>query len=155
VPGERAPCDLRSVAEAAIADTMPLALEKSVEIELDAATVSAVAGDARLLGILLRNLLDNAVRYGPGGTTVRVSVTERHGVPSIVVVDQGPGVPAVERTRLGTRFHRLVGGEIPGTGLGLSIAKRIAELHGATIAFDAAPGGGLAVTVAFRSDARR
>ncbi|MGE5171673.1 MAG: ATP-binding protein [Rudaea sp.] len=155
VPGERAPCDLRAVAEAAIADTMPFALEKGVEIELDAATVSPIAGDMRLLGVLFRNLLDNAVRYGPGGTTVRVTVGERDRMPSIVVVDQGPGVPAQERERLGTRFHRLVGGEIPGTGLGLSIARRIAELHGATVAFDAAPAGGLAVTVAFPASPAR
>ena len=154
VPRERAPCDLRAVAEAAIADTMPFALEKGVEIELDATTVSPIAGDARLLGVLLRNLLDNAVRYGPAGSAVRVSVAEHHRAPSIVVVDPGPGVPEAERARLGTRFHRLVGGEIPGTGLGLSIAKRIAELHGATIAFDAAPSGGLAVTVTFRATTR-
>ena len=151
VPGARAPCDLRAVAEAAIADTMPFALDKGIEIELDATTVSPIAGDARLLGVLLRNLLDNAVRYGPAGSAVRVSVAEHHRAPSIVVVDQGPGVPEAERARLGTRFHRLVGGEIPGTGLGLSIAKRIVELHGATIAFDAAPSGGLAVTVTFRA----
>ena len=154
MPGARAPCDLRAVAEAAIADTMPFALDKGIEIELDATTVSPIAGDARLLGVLLRNLLDNAVRYSPAGSAVRVRVAERDRVPSVVVVDQGPGVPEAERARLGTRFHRLVGGEIPGTGLGLSIAKRIAELHGAAIAFDAGPAGGLAVTVAFRAAAR-
>ena len=68
----------------------------------------------------------------------------------MTVADQGPGVAPDERAKLGQRFHRLVGSGIPGTGLGLSIAKRIAEIHGATISFDeAAAGRGLAVTVTF------
>ncbi len=93
------------------------------------------------------------MRYSPARTRVRVHAGSRNGAPFVAIADEGPGVPPHERQQLGRRFHRLVGGEIPGTGLGLSIAMRIAELHGATIAFDETPGGGLAVTVAFAAPA--
>jgi two-component system sensor histidine kinase QseC len=148
---ERRPCELRAVTGRAIADAAPLALDKAIEIELDEGAPVHVQADERLLGILLRNLLDNAVRYSPAGTVVHVHVGRRDGAPLIRITDQGPGVAPAQREQLGRRFHRLVGGEIAGTGLGLSIAKRIAELHGAAIAFDEAHGGGLAVTVAFAS----
>ena len=80
---------------------------------------------------------------------VRVRIGAHDDEALLVVADQGPGVPAAERARLGQRFHRLQPGETTGSGLGLSIVKRIAALHGATVAFDAIPEGGLAVTVSF------
>ena len=68
----------------------------------------------------------------------------------MTVADQGPGVPAAERDKLGQRFHRLLGTQATGTGLGLSIAKRIAQIHGATMAFaETGPDVGLTVTVSF------
>ena len=148
---DRTATELRAIAERAIADLAPFALGKSIDIELEEGPPVEVRADARLLGILLRNLLDNAVRYSPARTSVRVQVGRHGDAPFVVVADQGPGVPPHERAELGRRFHRLVGGEISGTGLGLSIAKRIAELHGATVAFDEAAGGGLAVSVTFAS----
>jgi two-component system sensor histidine kinase QseC len=149
---ERSPCDLRTIAEAAIAQLAPAALAKAIELELEAGEPVSVRADARLLGILLRNLLDNAVRYSPARTAVRVRVGRRNGTPFVGVADEGPGVSPAERAQLGRRFHRLAGGEAPGTGLGLSIVARIADLHGATVTFEeAAPGTGLAATVSFES----
>ena len=70
------------------------------------------------------------------------------------VADEGPGVAPEQRAWLGRRFHRLPGSAAPGSGLGLSIALRIAEVHGATLAFDAAaPAGGLVVTLALAAAA--
>lgn len=147
---QRESCDLRSVAKRAIADATPAALARTIEIELTDGPPATVAGDSRLLEILLRNLLDNAVRYSYAHTVVRVDTGERQGSAFIVVADQGPGVAPEERARLGQRFHRLVGGGISGSGLGLSIVKRIAQIHGATVSFDeTASGRGLAVTVSF------
>jgi len=147
---ERKRCDLREITRMSIAEAVPAALAKTIEIEFGGDSVAEVPGDARLLRILLRNLLDNAVRYSPANTTVKVHVGERDGVAFVSVADEGPGVAPEERKRLGQRFHRLLGTEAPGTGLGLSIANRIAQLHGATISFDeTAPGIGLAVTVTF------
>lgn len=135
-----------------LAELAPTALEKKVEVVLDAGDEVTVEGYPGLLAILARNLIDNAVRYTPSGGHVRVSVRAADGAARLVVADDGPGVPAEELGRLGQRFHRLAepaGGEAPsGSGLGLSIVQRIAELHRARVAYAGGPGGkGLAVTV--------
>ena len=106
--------------------------------------------DAALAEILLRNLVDNAVRYSAGrGREVRI-VVEDGAAPLLRVIDDGPGVSPQERARLGERFHRPEGTAETGSGLGLSIVRRIAEIYGATVTFDAPPGGrGLSATVRF------
>ncbi len=143
-------CDLRTVAQSTIAELAPSALARRIDIELEGAP-TLVVGDERLLAILFRNLIDNAVRYSPPGTLVRVLLGEENGQPFAAVTDEGPGVPPAERDRLGQRFHRLAGTDASGTGLGLSIAKRITALHGASIGFgEATPGRGLRVTLSFR-----
>jgi two-component system sensor histidine kinase QseC len=147
---ERVPCDLAEVARVAVAEIAPAAIAKSIDVDLLAPAAVTVAGDAPLLGILLRNLLDNAVRYSPAGTTIHARVGETQGKVFVAVADEGPGVPAEERGSLGQRFHRVLGTQAPGTGLGLSIVKRIAQLHGASVSFaETAPAVGLTVTVSF------
>ena len=147
---ERIDCDLRIVVADAIAQMAPAALARDIAIELEGDAMVRVRADARLLAILFRNLLDNAIRYSPSHTAVRVEVGARDRMPYASISDAGAGVPAEQRAELGRRFHRLSGASgVAGSGLGLSIAKRIAELHGASLAFDDAPGGGLAVTVSF------
>ena len=142
------PCDLREIARNTIAELAPGALERGTEIELDAEAAAPVEGHPELIAALLRNLIDNAVRYGPAGGIVRV---ETHGA-SVSVTDQGPGIPPEESARVGERFYRIVGTEPSGSGLGLSIVERIATLHGAQVALGEGPGGrGLRVTVAFRA----
>ncbi|MGA8032512.1 MAG: ATP-binding protein, partial [Casimicrobiaceae bacterium] len=142
------PCDLREIARHTIAELAPAALERGTEIELDAEAVAPVEGHPELIAALLRNLIDNAVRYGPTGGVVRV---ETQGA-SVSVTDQGPGIPPEERARVGERFYRILGTEPSGSGLGLSIVERIATLHGAQVALGEGPGGrGLRATVAFRA----
>lgn len=121
------------------------AMGKGVALELDAAAATTT-GNADMLRILLRNLVDNALRYTPAGGRVTVAVA-----PGIVsVTDTGPGIPPEERQRVFDRFHRLAGQETEGSGLGLSIVARIAERHGATIGLADGDGGkGLRVTVRF------
>jgi two-component system, OmpR family, sensor kinase len=150
---ERHECDLRIVVADAIAQMAPAALASDVAIELEGDATVHVRVDERLLAILFRNLLDNALRYSPSHTVVRVDVGCRDGVPYASIRDAGPGVPAEQRAELGRRFHRLAAASgVAGSGLGLSIAKRIADLHGASLVFDAAQGGGLVVTVRFADD---
>jgi two-component system sensor histidine kinase QseC len=147
---ERETCDLRGVLQRAIADLALSALEKRVELELDDGPDASILGDARLLDVLFRNVIDNAVRYSPPHSRVRLRIDRTASEVSAVVEDEGPGVPVEERDTLGRRFHRLAGSDTVGTGLGLSIARRIAELHGATIAFeDTGTGSGLVVRVSF------
>jgi two-component system sensor histidine kinase QseC len=141
--------DLAAVARDAIAEIAPAGHARGVDVALDASPAQIV-GDPALVAILLRNLLDNAIRHGPAGTTVEVGVQAVTSGAELVVTDQGPGVPPEERDRLGERFHRVLGTGETGSGLGLSIVRRIAELHHAEVVFGAAPSGrGFAARVRF------
>lgn len=145
-------CDLRAIAASAIAQMVPTALTRAIDFnfsESDAAP--SVNGDATLLGVALRNLLDNAVRYSPAGSQIDVGIdTDSDGRPRLTVSDRGPGIPAAERQNVLDRFYRIVGNEAPGTGLGLAIVVRIADLHGAQLSLDDGPlGKGLTATLRF------
>ncbi|HEX8987508.1 MAG TPA: ATP-binding protein [Rhodocyclaceae bacterium] len=126
---------------------------KDIALELDAAPVTITA-DRELLRTLLRNLIDNALRYTPRGGRVAVSVPAAPDTASVRVSDSGPGIPAEERERVFERFARLAGQDIEGSGLGLSIVQRIAQRHGAEVRMEAGEDGrGLAVVVSFPSAA--
>jgi two-component system sensor histidine kinase QseC len=141
---------LRALAREALAEVAPYAHGKDIELELAEGPAVTAPGHPGLLGILLRNLLDNAVRYTPAGGAVRVAVSNGGGIARLEVSDNGPGVPPQSLARLGERFHRLAAAEETGSGLGLSIVLRIAELHRARVRFAAATArGGLAVIVEF------
>jgi len=141
--------DLASVARDAVADVAPVGIARGVDVALDASP-APVLGDPALVAILVRNLVDNALRHGPAGTAVDVGVRTTAGGVELVVVDRGPGIPRAERARLGERFHRVPGSIAGGSGLGLSIVRRIAELHGAVLAFSDPPSGpGLVVNLRF------
>lgn len=139
------PVSLDRLAEEICAMHGALALDKNVALELDAVP-AIVSGDSDMLRILLRNLVDNAIRYTPAGGRV-VVVVEPY---LLAVADSGPGIPATERQRVFDRFHRLAGQETEGSGLGLSIVARIAERHRARIELaDGENGRGLRVSVRF------
>ena len=110
----------------------------------------AVPMSGPLLAVLLRNLIDNALRYGPDGGRVRVQVlaaTADAGA-HLVVEDAGPGLSDADLQRLGERFFRVLGSGQSGSGLGWSIVQRLARLHDLDMALDRSPAlGGLRVTV--------
>ena len=133
-----------------IADLAPAALARDVTLELatDGAVTAAV--DGALLEVLLRNLLDNAVRHGRGPGVVTVSCRAGQGSAVLEVADQGPGVTDDELARLGQRFFRASNAQGPGSGLGLSIVQRVAENCGGTVTYRRGAGGrGLVVAVRF------
>ena len=143
-------CQLRALSSEVIAELAPAAHEKGVQIELAEGDEAVVRGDKGLLRVLLRNLLDNAVRHTSHGTSVRVSVGTEQGLTCLSVSDDGPGIPEEEREKVLERFYRPLGTQASGSGLGLSIVKRIAEIHGATL--NLAPsreGKGLNIKIAF------
>ncbi|POT56777.1 two-component system sensor histidine kinase QseC [Citrobacter amalonaticus] len=96
-----------------------------------------------LLSLLVRNLLDNAIRYSPQGSIVEVTLHAR----SFTVRDNGPGIAPELFTHIGERFYRPPGQSVTGSGLGLSIVRRIASLHGMSVSFANAAEGGFEVTV--------
>lgn len=126
----------------------PLADSRNVRVELGEVIEAPFDGDADLLGRLLLNLLDNAIKHSPAGGVVAVGMARHGGRYAISVVDAGPGVPAEDRERIFERFVRLdsarADGESArpsGAGLGLAISRRIAEAHGGTLdLLDSRPG---------------
>ena len=142
------PVDLSALARQVVADLAPRALDKRQDLGLDADAPCVVAGDATLLGILLRNLVDNALRYSPPGARIQVALRRDGGRARLAVEDSGPGLSAEDAQRLGQRFHRGMGHDEGGSGLGWSIVRRIAEVHGLAVDVGVSPRlGGLAVTL--------
>jgi two-component system sensor histidine kinase QseC len=140
--------DLSRLARRIIADLAGKALSQKQAIELDAPDTCELRADETLLGILLRNLVDNAIRYSPAGARVRITITRTTSHTTLCVEDSGPGLTDMQRERLGERFFRVLGNDQPGSGLGWSIAQRIAAVQAATLsASRSAALGGLAVTV--------
>ena len=139
--------DWHRVAERALSDCLPLLDGTGTEVTVSWPERSAplpLTGDESLLATLVRNLVDNAVRYSPP----RSLVTVRFAADSLVVEDRGPGLPEAQLARLGDRFYRPAGQAQSGTGLGISIVQRVAELHGLTVRFDNRDDGpGLRATV--------
>jgi two-component system sensor histidine kinase QseC len=118
------------VLEQAVSDVLPLSDQRQVDLVCewpnDPASPLPVVGDAVLMGVLLRNLLDNAVRYATANSTVEIRLSPEALVITNSVVDR-----AADRVaRWGERFHRPPGAEQTGSGLGASIVQRVAELHG-------------------------
>ncbi|HEY2677586.1 MAG TPA: ATP-binding protein [Steroidobacteraceae bacterium] len=141
--------DLSAAAADGITDTHDLAMARSIDLSLDAPQKVLIRGDREALRTLVRNLVDNAVRYTPigGSVQVRCRCDEREAL--LEVADTGPGIAHSDRERVFDRFYRQAKAQESGTGLGLAIVKAIAERHNARIQLDDAPGGGLRVAVAF------
>jgi two-component system, OmpR family, sensor kinase len=150
----RAPVPLADIARDVVAELVPLADAKQIDLGISNSQPAVVMGDPDALRTLTRNLVDNAVRYTPAGGRVDVSVENGSdsGQTLLKVVDNGPGIPPEERSRVLDRFYRRPGTSPPGSGLGMAIVKAIADTHSATLELDAGPDGtGLAVSVRFRS----
>jgi len=148
------PVRLDQLAREIVAELVPLADAGRIDLGVAAAQPATVAGDAEALRTLLRNLVDNAVRYTPPGGRVDIAIESGTAGPRVTVSDDGPGIPAEERRRVFDRFYRRAGTAPPGSGLGLAIVKAIADAHGATVTLADGPSGkGLAVTVSFNARA--
>jgi two-component system OmpR family sensor kinase/two-component system sensor histidine kinase QseC len=143
------PVALADIAAEAITDCHAMALDRNIELSLDAEPGLKVRGDREALRAMLRNIIDNAVRYTPPGGSVAVRTLTKSDRPLVEIIDTGPGIAPEERERIFDRFYRRAGTAAPGTGLGLAIVKAIAERHGAQVLLDGAAGGGLRVTVEF------
>ncbi len=139
--GERARCDLAEIAEAAVAEVRPVADEHSLRLETGDAV--AVTGNTDELHRLTVNLLDNAVRHTPEGSTVTVTVERRDGSAVLEVSDDGPGLPAGMEEQVFSRFVRGGGpadlAADSGTGLGLAIVRAVAESHGGAVTAGSRP----------------
>jgi two-component system OmpR family sensor kinase/two-component system sensor histidine kinase QseC len=136
--------DLTEVARQALADAEPLAARSGAAITLDAPSPVRLQGDAQALRSAIRNLLDNAVKYGGKHVELTVQATEGSGW-LVRVDDDGPCIPPEQRERVFDRFQRGEAREVEGSGLGLAIVRAVARRHGATLTLGTAPRGGLSV----------
>ncbi|MGZ5239736.1 MAG: ATP-binding protein [Caldimonas sp.] len=141
--------DLAEIARRAVAETVAFAASRRVEFELVAEAPAFVEGDPVALGLLVRNLADNAVRYSPQGSRVEVTVSSDEAAVTLIVDDAGPGIPEAERQRVFDRFYRRPEAGESGSGLGLAIVKSVAATHDASVALERSPQGGLRAIVRF------
>ena len=145
--------DWHRVLERALSDCLPLLDGTDTEVTVtwpDKGAALPLTGDQALLATLVRNLVDNALRYSPP----RSLVTLRFTTQSLVIEDQGPGLAQAHLARLGDRFYRPAGQAQTGSGLGISIVRRVAQLHGLEVRFDNRDDGpGLRVTIRRRDTA--
>lgn len=146
--------DLAALARQVVAEVAPLALSKQQAIEVDATDSCTVQADATLLSVMIRNLVDNAIRYSPSGASVRLAVSKAQGGVRLALDDSGPGMSSADMARIGERFFRVVGSGQAGSGLGWSITRRIAAVHRAVVRVARSESlGGLSVDVRFPAEA--
>lgn len=154
---EHVEVDLLELAREVVGDLLPLADARHVDLGVESSLPASVRGEREALRLMVRNVIDNAVRYSPEGGSVDVAVERVDGDPATVeltVTDAGPGIPAAERERVFDRFYRLPGAAVAGSGIGLALVRSIATHHGAGVRLEDGPNGrGLRVRIAFPVEA--
>ena len=147
------PVDLQQLARNAVAEVLPQAAARGIDVGLADEQQASVRGQPEPLHILLRNLLENAVKYAPPGGRVDIAIEHADGGVRLAVEDDGPGIPQAEQARVFDRFYRTAdAGGAPGSGLGLAIVRTIASRHGAQVELGRSQRlGGLRVAVRFPS----
>lgn len=158
--------NLSDLVKRTLGDMAGLAQARQIDLGLEHADDVAVDGQPDALIILMRNLVDNAIKYTPAGGTVDIELrripaeAKVKGVAGpgrvlLSVEDSGPGIPPDERERVFSRFYRVPGSQAGGSGLGLAIIKSIAERHGAVLTLDSSERlGGLKIKIDFPETAR-
>ena len=111
-------------------ELMPLALDKQQDIGVAVENDLRIRADDTEIYTLIKTFTDNAIRYTPAGGRIDIGFSETPTTLAIWVEDDGPGIPAAERSRVTDAFYRIIGTEQQGTGLGLSIADAIAKRYG-------------------------
>jgi heavy metal sensor kinase len=146
----RARVELEPLLLDALETGMRLAQGKEVGIRLKDVTPATVTGDGAALGRALRNLVENAVKYTPGGGAVELSLLAGDHEAALVVQDTGVGIDPADAARVFEPFVRLDAArsrDTGGTGLGLAIARSIVTAHGGTLTLESTPGAGSRFTI--------
>ncbi|MES2105366.1 MAG: ATP-binding protein [Pseudomonadota bacterium] len=140
--------DMQALVHGAISDFAMAAADKNIDLGIRTEMPAQLMGHPDSLRILLNNLLDNAIRYSPQGSTVDVSLFADQHTVSVSVQDNGPGIPEGDLSRVFDRFYRVPGAASKGTGLGLAIVRQIVDGHGGEVVLTNT-GKGLLVRVTF------
>ena len=135
-----------------LADMLPLAEAKNIDLGIASEEDATVMLSPMAAVSILKNLVDNAIRYTPEGGRIDLYAGYTDGAPFLAVADTGPGIPPAEMARVFDPFYRVLGSGVSGSGLGLSIVKTLVENAGGTVTLEnhhAGSGEGLRVTVLF------
>lgn len=132
----RSPVSIQGIYRRVLEDLMPLAEAKHIDVGVEGEQDAQVWVSEPDMIAVVRNLVDNAVRYSPEGGRVDLSVGVQEGLVTLLVQDTGPGIAVDERDRVFDPFYRILGNEQTGSGLGLSIVQTIASRIGAEIRLD-------------------
>jgi len=143
------PVSLNRVFRRVLEDLMPLAEAKHMDIGVVGERDVVVQASEIDLTILVKNLVDNAIRYTPEGGRIDLAIETAPDGAVLRVDDTGPGIPEAERERVFDPFYRVLGHDEFGSGLGLSIVRTIADRIGARVSLGQSDGAGLRVTVTF------
>jgi len=143
---------LCAILREAAQDLAPAAREKNVRVTVEGDERVTVLADRRRLGQIVRNLLDNAVKFSPEESVVTLNAGREGEEAFFTVSDRGPGIPASERDRIFQRFYQVDRSRSkirPGTGLGLAIVKHLVQLHAARLELESEVGRGSTFRVEF------
>ncbi len=141
--------DLAPMIEVAVGQHRVAAATHTFRLDVEAPL--NVWGDPGLIGLVINNLLGNAVKYSPQGGEITVAAHHDGGDIAMAVMDQGIGVPAEDLSGIFERFHRASNANgIPGSGIGLHMVRQIVEMHGGSVAVESAPRRGSRFTVRLR-----
>ena len=144
------PCDIRALIELSVENNQPWAAKKGIELRVGTSAGLWARADRAATLQILDNLISNALKYSPPGTTVHVHTLPETNYALMSVRDEGPGISDEDQKKLFQKFTRLsarpTGGE-SSTGLGLAIVKRLAEAMSGTIRCHSAPGAGSTFTL--------
>jgi signal transduction histidine kinase len=148
---EVADVDLAHLVSLVAADMRPQADQRGQRLEDSSATGQAlVRVDENAVQLALRNLVDNAIKYSPRGSVVRLRCHSADGRAMVTVADDGPGIPTEEQVRIFTKFVRgsaAQSARVPGTGVGLAMVRQVALVHGGTVDVTSVAGAGSTFTL--------
>jgi two-component system OmpR family sensor kinase len=146
------PLEINRLCLLAFNDVYPLARQKNIDMGLIQSDECYVMGQEEALRIMLRNILDNSIKYSPENSKIDLTVLLNGRSVCLLVEDSGPGIPDGDFGRVMDRFYRIPGNPASGSGLGLSIVRTIADLHSAQVEIKQSETlGGLAVRVTFEA----
>jgi signal transduction histidine kinase len=146
----REPADLAAVVNGVVRDLKPLAEARHIDVNVDRSESAVVLGDELKLSQMVGNLVDNAIKYSPDRSSVKVAVWQSRDAAFLTVSDRGIGIPAAETERIFLRFHRAdrTGSNgRSGHGLGLPLCRWIARAHGGEVTVESREGAGSVFTV--------
>ncbi len=153
IPVQR--CQIHEIINSTKLSVGTAAAQKGISVEDSYSGQTEVTANATLLEQAIKNLMDNAIKYSPKGSVVRLSVRNRDGVLTVEVADNGLGIPASDLPRIFERFYRVDRArsrDLGGTGLGLAIVKHIAMAHGGSVTVNSIPGEGSTFVLSIPQD---